>query len=117
MGECKMKLKQTITVLILSIAAVLFVLGCAERSKVLLAEDYNKMGNEELLRYFYQLNDEIERQEKPQGPEVGFGFGTFGHRSGLGIGASTGATGYTADDLRQRRIDVRMELNRRGLNP
>jgi hypothetical protein len=113
----KMKMKQTITVLILSIAAVLFVLGCAERSKVLLAEDYNKMGNEELLRYFYQLNDEIERQEKPQGPEIGFGIGTFGHGTGVGIGASTGATGYTADDLRQRRIDVRMELNRRGLNP
>jgi len=112
-----MKSKQKITVLILGVAAILLVLGCAERSKDLLAMDYNKMSNEELLRYFYQLNDEIERQEKPQGPEVGFGIGTFGHRTGVGIGASTGAAGYTADDLRQRRIDVRMEMNRRGLKP
>ena len=112
-----MKMKQKITVLILGIAAVLLILGCAERSKMLLAQDYNKMSNEELLRYFYQLNDEIERQEKPQGPEIGFVIGTFGHRTGVGIGASTGAKEYTADDLRQRRIDVRMELNRRGLNP
>ena len=112
-----MKPKQKIIFLILGIAAMLLILACAERSKALLAEDYNKMSNEELLRYFYQLNDEIERQEKPQGPEIGFGIGTFGYRSGVGVGASTGTTGYTADDLRQRRIDVRMELNRRGLKP
>ena len=112
-----MNMKRKIAVLILMIAAVAFVLGCAERTKELLAEDYTKMNNEELLRYFYRLNDEIERQERPQGPEIGFGFGTFGHGSGLGIGAATGATGYTADDLRKRRIDVRMELQKRRLNP
>ncbi len=111
-----MKMKRKIAVLILIIAAVAFVLGCAGKTKELLAEDHNKMNNEELLRYFYSLNDEIERQEK-QGPEVGFGFGTFGHRTGVGVGVGTGATGYTADDLRKRRIDVRMELQKRGLNP
>jgi hypothetical protein len=117
MGGCIMNMKRKIAVLILIIAAVVFVLGCAEKTKELLAEDHNKMNNEELLRYFYRLNDEIERQEKPQGPEVGFGFGTFGSRTGLGVGAGTGTTGYTADDLRKRRIDVRMELQRRRLNP
>ena len=112
-----MKAVHKIIVLLFGIAALLLILGCAERSKELLAADYNKMSNEELLRYFYQLNDEIERQEKPQGPEFGFGIGTFGHRTGVGIGASTGPTGYTADDLRKRRIDVLMEMNRRGLKP
>ncbi|MGZ3608148.1 MAG: hypothetical protein ACXU9J_09525, partial [Syntrophales bacterium] len=68
-----MNKNRKIAVLILSIAAVVFVLGCAERTKELLAEDYNKMNNEELLRYYYRLNDEIERQEIPQGPEIGFG--------------------------------------------
>ena len=112
-----MNMKQKIAVLILMIAAVSFVLGCAERTKELLAEDYTKMNNEELLRYFYRLNDEIERQERPQGPEIGFGFGTFGHGSGLGVGAATGTAGYTADDLRKRRIDVRMEMQRRNVYP
>ena len=110
-------MKRKIALLIFVMAAVVFVLGCAERTKELLAEDYNKMNNEELLRYFYRLNDEIEKQEKPQGPEVGFGFGTFGSRTALGLGLGTSSAGYTADDLRKRRIDVRMELQRRGLNP
>ncbi|MGZ3580759.1 MAG: hypothetical protein ACXWMH_09515 [Syntrophales bacterium] len=112
-----MNKNRKIAVLILSIAAVVFVLGCAERTKELLAEDYNKMNNEELLRYYYRLNDEIERQERPQGPEIGFGLGSFGHGTGVGVGAATGTAGYTADDLRKRRIDVRMELQKRKLNP
>jgi hypothetical protein len=116
-GGCIMNMKRKIAVLILITAAAVFVLGCAERTKELLAEDYNKMNNEELLRYFYRLNDEIEKQEKPQGPEVGFGLGTFGSRTGFGVGLGTSSAGYTADDLRKRRIDVRMELQRRGLNP
>ena len=117
MGGCMRNMKRKIALLIFVMAAVVFVLGCAERTKELLAEDYNKMNNEELLRYFYRLNDEIEKQEKPQGPEVGFGFGTFGSRTALGLGLGTSSAGYTADDLRKRRIDVRMELQRRGLNP
>ena len=36
--------------LLLIFAAVVFVLGCAGGSKALLAEDYKKMGNENLLR-------------------------------------------------------------------
>ena len=112
-----MKMKREIALLILAMAAVLFVLGCAETTKELLAEDYTKMNNQELLRYFYRLNDEIEKQEKPQGPEIGFGLGTFGRGTALGLGAATGAGGYTADDLRKRRIDVRMELQRRNLYP
>ena len=67
-------------------ALMLFFAGCANRTQELLTEDYLKMGNDDLLRYFYRLDDEIERQEKPAGPEFGFGLGTFGHHSGFGIG-------------------------------
>ena len=112
-----MNMKGKIAVSILIIAAFVFLLGCANKTKELLAEDYTKMNNEELLRYYYRLNDEIERQERPQGPEIGFGFGTFGRGTGLGIGAGTSGGGYIADDLRKRRIDVRMELQKRKLNP
>ncbi len=112
-----MNVGRKIAASILMIAAAILVLGCAGATKELLAEDYTKMNNEELLRYFYRLNDEIEKQERPQGPEIGFGLGTWGSRTGLGVGAATGVSGYTADDLRKRRIDVRMEMQKRGLYP
>lgn len=112
-GACEMKIKQNIFLAFLIIAAVILVVGCVDRSKVFLAEDFKKMGNEDLLRYFYRLNDEIESQEKQSGPQVGIGIGSFGG----GVGVGTGGSGYTAEDLRTRRIDVRLELKRRGLNP
>ena len=112
-----MKIKQNIILTFLIIAAVFLIVGCANRSKELLAEDFKKMGNEDLLRYFYRLNDEIESQEKQSGPQVGIGMGSFGGGVGGGVGVTTGGTGYTAEDLRARRIDVRLELKRRGLNP
>lgn len=113
---------RNITVLLLILTALLFVLGCAGSSAELLAEDYKAMNNENLLRYYYTLNDEIERQEKQSGPQFGIGIGGFGHGGhhggvGGGVGVSTGESGYTADDLRARRIDVRMELKRRGITP
>jgi len=112
-----MKIKQNIMLAFLIIAAVVLVVGCADKTKELLAEDFKKMGNEDLLRYFYRLNDEIESQEKQSGPQVGVGMGSFGHGVGGGVGVATGGSGYTATDLRARRIDVRLELKRRGLNP
>jgi hypothetical protein len=112
-----MKMKRNIVLLFLIIAAMFLIWGCAERSKELLAEDYKKMGNEDILRYYYTLNDEIERQEMQSGPQVGVGLGGFRRGVGGGVGVSSGASGYTADDLRERRIDVRMELQRRKLNP
>ena len=111
-----MKRKPVIIALMFFITALVFW-GCASSSTELLAEDYKAMNNENLLRYYYRLNDEIERQEKQSGPQFGIGIGGFGHGVGGGAGVSTGATGYTADDLRARRIDVRMELKKRGITP
>ena len=111
------KIIRNFTILFLVLSAVLFVLGCAGNSKELLAEKYQAMNNEDLLRYYYRLNDEIERQEKQSGPQFGIGVGSFGHHGGGGAGVTTGGSGYTADDLRARRIDVKMELKKRNLNP
>ncbi len=91
---------------------------CAsDASRQLLAENYQVMNNEELLRYYYRLNDEIDRVERPSAPvDVGFGVGSFGRSGGVGVGAMTGVYGGgTADDLRKRRIDVRMEMKKRGM--
>jgi hypothetical protein len=112
-----MKIKQNLILLLLVFAVVFFVFGCADKTKELLAEDYQKMSNDDLLRYYYRLNDEIEKQEKQSGPQVGVGIGGFGRHTGGGVGVSSGATGYTAEELRARRIDVRMELKKRGLVP
>ena len=89
----------------------------AQGAKELLNEDYKKMSNENIPCYYYSLNDEIERQEKQSGPQFGIVIGCFGRGVGGGSGVGTGGSGYTADDLRARRIDVRLELKRRGLNP
>ena len=56
----------------------LLVLGCAGGSKEMLDEDFKKMNNEQLLEYFYRLNDEIEKQEKQTGPSFGIGVGGIG---------------------------------------
>lgn len=112
-----MKIKQNIILAFIIITAVFFIVGCADKTKELMAEDFKKMGNDDLLRYFYRLNDEIESQEKQSGPQVGIGMGGFGRGVGGGVGVSSGATGYTAEELRTRRIDVRLELKKRGLVP
>jgi len=112
-----MKTKQNIALLLLVMGTIFFFAGCADKSKELLVEDYKKMTNERLLEYFYQVNDEIEKQEKSSGPSVGIGIGGFGHHSGGGFGVSSGGTGYTAEDLRARRIELRLEMKRRNLNP
>ena len=112
-----MKIRQNIPLLLMIFGSILFITGCADKSKELLAEDYKKMTNERLLEYFYQVNDEIEKQEKSSGPSVGFGVGGFGSGGGVGIGIGTGGTGYTAEELRARRIELRLEMKRRNLNP
>ena len=112
-----MKIKQNIALLLLIMGTIFFFAGCVDKSKELLVEDYQKMTNERLLEYFYQVNDEIEKQEKSSGPSVGIGIGGFGRHSGGGIGVSSGGTGYTAEDLRARRIELRLEMKRRNLNP
>ena len=110
-------MKRKVVLLVLIVAAVFLGFGCANNSKALLSEDYLKMSNDDLLRYYYQINDEIESQEKSSGPQIGIGIGGVGSGIGGGIGVGTGGRGYTAEDLRARRIDVRMELNKRGVTP
>lgn len=112
-----MKMKRNLTLSLIMIIAAILILGCAGSSKELLAEDYKKMNNEQILEYFYRLNDEIEKQEKQSGPSFGIGIGGMGRGVGGGVGVGTGGTGYTAEDLRQRRVEIRMEMKRRNINP
>jgi hypothetical protein len=92
--------------------------GCAphaRRTAELLEQDYKTMNDEQLLHYYYQLNDQIARVERGQhGASVGVGYG----RAPVSIGVGTGvARGAVAEDLRDRRTQVRTELAMRDLRP
>lgn len=96
----------------------LFVCGCASHQKELLAKDYTVMTNDELIRYYYELNDEIIRcvnESSSAAVGVGTGFGL--RRLGLWLGLSHGIPTCNPENLRKRRIDVRIEMQHRGLNP
>ncbi len=103
---------------ILCAMTALVVCGCAGHQKELLSKDYTIMTDDELLRYYYELNDEIsECVNRSSSASVGIGTGYFFHRPGLGLGLSRGVPTCNPDKLRQRRIDVRVEIQHRGLNP
>lgn len=103
--------------------------GCANQAKsetgALLTQDYRKMDNDELTLYYYRLTEEIDRTERSgSGSAIsigigggGWGWGSSGG-SGGGVGISTttpvGGGGGT-EDLRNRRAEVRAEMQRRGM--
>lgn len=96
----------------------LIMIGCsshASRTNELLEQDYKAMPDEQLLHYYYQLNDQIARVESSQrGTSIGVGYG----RAPVSIGVGTGvARGAVAEELRERRNEVRTELASRGLRP
>lgn len=106
----------------------LLAAGCAastaRETEALLVQEYRSMNNEELLRYYFQLTDQIvrvERQGRSTGVGVGIGTGVgIGSRSGagVGVGVSRGIGGGSiAEELRERRNEVRVELSRRGVQP
>ncbi len=112
-----MKVKHSIALLLLVLAALVLVLGCANKTRELLAVDYQGMSDNDLLRYFYHLNDEIERLERQGGPRVGIGLGSYGRSAGGSIGISTGTGSSNAEELKKRRIEVRIALKERGIEP
>ena len=105
-------------VLMVSVAMV----GCAGKSaktEELLSTEYIAMSNDDLQLYFYQLEDQIvadERKTTGSSVSVGVGRGGYGRRGGVGM--STGSTTQvTATELRDRRNEVRLELQNRGITP
>ncbi len=92
--------------------------GCAGQQKELLARDYMHMSDNELLKYYYRLSDEIDACMHRSTPSVGIGtgFGIF-RWLGLGVGVSKGISTCNPDKLRERRTDVRVELQHRGISP
>jgi len=108
-------------VALLALLASLGLSGCANQAGseagALLSQDIRKMDNDELLLYYYRLTEEIDRRER-SGPAsaVGIGIGG-GSGGGVGVGVSTSAPvgGSGTEELRNRRAEVRAEMQRRGM--
>jgi hypothetical protein len=105
--------------IILILAGLLMLTACAGRGEQLLRQDYMVMTDDELLKYFYAIDEEVVGCQAAAGRTavgVGTGYGTGGFRLGVGIQQRL-ATGCDLDALRQRRGEVRFELKKRGLSP
>ena len=113
-------------------STVLFLLSlllsaCASyrsRTQELLAQDYAVMTNDNLLLYYYQLDDQIrlvERADSRSRLSVGFGLGSFGRSrvgsAGVGVSSDLPQRSDQASTLRERRNLVRLELRRRDITP
>jgi hypothetical protein len=103
---------------IFALLTLVLMVGCAgagTRTQDLLAQNYRAMDDQELLTHYYQLTDQIAREERvARGASVGVGVG----RGPVHIGARQGVTRVpVAEDLRNRRSEVRAELTQRGLSP
>ena len=128
-----MKTLKTISALFLLIAlmASMGLSGCANQGRseagALLVQDFRKMDNDELLLYYYRLTEEIDRRER-SGPAssvgIGIGGGSWGggwgsgSGGGVGVGVSTSTpvgSGGGSDELRNRRAEVRAEMQRRNM--
>jgi hypothetical protein len=118
--------KRTFTFLaLLVLLASLGLSGCAHQSGseagALLAQDFRKMDNDELLLYYYRLTEEIDRTERSGSGSafsIGIGGGSWGSGGGGGVGVSTTTPvggGSGTSDLRNRRAEVRVEMQRRNM--
>jgi len=77
------------------------------------------MSDDELLEYYYKLDEEIAKCEKRSaessvGVATGIGSGSI---FGIGIGIPVNTSDCNSDELRERRVEVRLMLKKRGLNP
>jgi len=80
------------------------------------------MTNQQLTAYEQELSDAISSSlgSAPSGMSVGFGVGSWGEHSGVGLGVDKwlgGTDGDAAVELRDRREAVRVEMRKRGLLP
>lgn len=111
--------KRMKTILLLGMAMMMIIAGgCASRGEQLLRMDYQAMSDDDLLRYFYQLDEEVAKCQARVGRTsvgVGTGYGTGSF--GMGVGVHQGVGGCNLDALGQRRGEVRFLLNKRGISP
>ena len=115
-----------LSIIILSLFIVGFLSGCADhnaRTQELLAEDYHSLSNDNLTLYYSKLEDQIsavERQRSGSSISLGLGMGSYGSSSGSSGGVDVTTSGSkqgVATNLRDRRNEVKLEMQQRNLKP
>lgn len=115
-----------LSIILLSLLIFGFLTGCADhnaRTQELLTEDYHSLSNDDLILYYYQLKDQIkavERQRSGSSISLGLGMSSYGSSSGRsgGVGVTTsGSKQDVATNLRDRRNEVKLEMQHRNLKP
>jgi len=99
---------------------VVLICGCAassQRSNELLAVNYLSLPDNDLQSYYRQLNDQIATEERSRRGGTSIGIGIFNSPVAVGVSQQVGGGPTLAEDLRERRNQVRGELDRRGLLP
>jgi hypothetical protein len=94
--------------------------GCAassQRSNELLTVNYLGLPDSDLQSYYRQLNDQIAAEERSRRGGTSIGIGIFNSPVAVGVSQQVGGGTTVAEDLRERRNQVRSELDRRGLLP
>lgn len=102
------------------LVVVLLLAGCAaasQRSNELLAVTYATLPDPELQSYYRQLNDQIATEERSRRGGTSIGIGVFNSPVAVGVSQQVGGGVTIAEELRERRNQVRQELDRRGLLP
>lgn len=102
------------------LALPLLLAACAAGPHPLLESDPAAMSDASLLRYYYDLDEAIDQCEhSTQGDtnvSIGTGAGSGGTWGGITIGRTVG-DGCDSTDLRERRVQTRVLLNERGIEP
>ncbi|MHB1397760.1 MAG: hypothetical protein ACYDAI_05505 [Trichloromonadaceae bacterium] len=94
--------------------------GCAatsQRSNELLTVNYLSLADSDLQSYYRQLNDQIATEERSRRGGTSIGIGIFNSPVAVGVSQQVGSGATVAEDLRERRNQVRSEIDRRGLFP
>lgn len=121
-GQKGANMEGKVVVMIVFLLGMILFVGCAAKKgtiQALLEEDYQAMADDELLSYYYRLSDEIiKRDRELGGTAVGTSVGFGGSSGGVSIGLSKVLHGGSGTaDLRKRRTDVRIEMQKRDLKP
>ncbi|MHB8067928.1 MAG: RNA-binding protein [Desulfobaccales bacterium] len=95
-----MILKKTLALMLVAF----FLAGCASATPP--PKNIHSMGNDELLRAYYELTDEVAMRDRAAQGALSRG-NTF-EASMIEMGAA---------DKKQRKVDMRLELQKRGLTP
>ncbi len=115
-----------IGIILLVLLSLGLLSGCADHSaknKELLTQDYQSFSDDDLTLYYYKLEDQIsvvERERNSSSVSLGFIGSSYGSSSGSSGGIGVTASGDHPDDatnLRDRRNEVKLEMDKRSLKP